>query len=227
MTVHFNNISDGVGLSAKGASGAAGHDGFYRRGFKRAFDLAIVVLTLPFSFTVMFVFAALVALDGHNPFYSQERVGKGGRIFRIWKLRSMVPDAEGRLASYLAVNRNARLEWESVQKLKNDPRITQLGRFIRRSSVDELPQLLNVLIGDMSLVGPRPMMPSQRSMYPDEAYFQMRPGITGYWQISDRNEGTFSGRAAFDTRYFNEMSLRTDLSIMASTVGVVLRCTGY
>ena len=227
MTVHFQDISEQTDVRAAGGAITETRKGIYRCGLKRVFDLTLVIATLPITLTLILVFAVLIALDGHNPFYRQERVGRGGRIFRMWKLRSMVPDADERLARYLAENRDARMEWESTQKLKKDPRVTAMGRFIRRSSIDELPQIFNVLSGDMSLVGPRPMMVSQTSLYPGTAYFRMRPGLTGYWQISDRNECLFSERAGFDANYYEEMSLKTDTSIIASTFGVVLRCTGY
>lgn len=118
-------------------------------------------------------------------------------------------------------------EWESTQKLKHDPRITRFGRFLRKSSLDELPQLWNVLKGDMSLVGPRPMLPEQRGLYPGLAYYELRPGLTGTWQVSERNESTFSKRAEFDRGYFESLSFLGDLNVLARTVSVVLRGTGY
>ena len=113
------------------------------------------------------------------------------------------------------------------QKLKNDPRITPLGRFLRRTSLDELPQLWNVLMGDMSIVGPRPMMCNQRALYPGTEYYVMRPGITGFWQTSARNESSFHERAGFDQAYYRAVSLRTDLAIIWRTFSVVLRGTGH
>lgn len=227
MTVHFHDISEQTDVRAAGGAIKEMRGGIYRSLLKRALDLFLVIATLPISLTIILVFAVLVALDGHNPFYRQERVGRGGRIFRMWKLRSMVPDADAHLARYLADNREARVEWETTQKLKKDPRVTAIGRFMRRSSIDELPQLFNVLTGDMSLVGPRPMMVSQTSIYPGTDYFRMRPGMTGFWQISDRNEVSFGARAQFDADYYDQLSLKTDATILASTFGVVLRCTGY
>ena len=117
-------------------------------------------------------------------------------------------------------------EWTSKQKLSNDPRITKFGRILRRTSADELPQLINVLTGDMSLVGPRPMMPSQQALYPGHAYYRLRPGLTGSWQVSERNASTFADRAKYDDSYEQDLSFGTDLGIIARTVGVVLRCTG-
>ena len=128
-------------------------------------------------------------------------------MFRLWKLRSMVVDADRKLEEYLCANPAARAEWDETQKLKDDPRITAAGRLIRKTSLDELPQLWNVLIGDMSLVGPRPMMPQQAELYPGRDYYRLRPGLTGLWQISDRNATSFAARAAYDAEYSRQMSL--------------------
>lgn len=201
--------------------------GFYRDFGKRVLDIALVLLAAPIVIAVMLVLLPIIALDGGNPFYSQERVGKNGRIYRIWKLRSMVVDADARLASYLAENPRARAEWETTQKLKDDPRVTKLGLLLRKTSLDEFPQFFNVLIGDMSLVGPRPMMPSQKDIYPGTAYYRLRPGITGPWQVTDRNESTFADRARFDTAYERSVSLSADVRLLAATVQTVLRGTGY
>lgn len=203
-----------------------GHFGFYPNIAKRALDLLVVLILAVPVFVVIFVLAVIIALSGANPFYAQERIGKNGRIFRMWKLRSMVPDAKERLEEYLSANPEARAEWEHRQKLKDDPRITRIGRFIRKTSLDELPQLLNVYIGDMSLVGPRPMMREQKDLYPGKAYYQMLPGITGFWQISERNETSFAERAYYDTTYLQQLSLLTDLRVLFQTVTVVLRGTG-
>lgn len=199
----------------------------YRNVFKRWLDILLVVLTAPIIVLTVFLLALFVALDGGNPFYSQDRVGMQGRIFRMWKLRSMVVGADQKLEAHLAANPAARQEWDRTQKLKCDPRITRVGSFIRKCSLDELPQLWNVLIGDMSLVGPRPMMPSQRDMYPGQAYYRLRPGITGTWQVSKRNESSFAERAQFDQDYEQSVSLATDLGLLVKTVRVVMRGTGY
>lgn len=200
--------------------------GIYRNCCKRVLDILLVVLTVPMVLPIVAVLALLIARDGHSPFYLQDRVGRGGRVFKLWKLRTMVPDAKAKLEAYLAGNEKARIEWEAYQKLTNDPRITAIGRFLRKSSLDELPQLWNVLKGDMSLVGPRPMMTEQRSLYPGQSYFMLRPGLTGMWQVSDRNASTFAERAEFDATYERQVSLLTDAKVMAATVGVVLRGTG-
>lgn len=200
--------------------------GSYRRVGKRALDIVLVLLAAPVVAPVIVLLALLVMCDGGAPFYSQDRIGRGGRRYRIWKLRSMVPDADARLAGYLAADPRAQAEWAHYQKLHADPRITQAGRFLRASSLDELPQLWNVLRGDMSLVGPRPMLPEQQRLYPGQAYYTLRPGITGPWQVSDRNRTSFADRAAYDDLYSREVSLGTDLGLLLATVRIVLRRTG-
>ncbi len=193
---------------------------------KRALDVSLVMLSAPLTLPVTLGLALLASLDGHAPFYLQTRVGRHGRLFRLWKLRTMVPDAEARLAAHLASDPEARAEWDANQKLRCDPRLTRIGGFLRRYSLDELPQLWNVLLGDMSLVGPRPMMPEQRTLYPGTAYFDLRPGLTGLWQVSERNKCTFAERAAYDNLYAQSISFRADLKVIAQTVSVVLRGTG-
>jgi lipopolysaccharide/colanic/teichoic acid biosynthesis glycosyltransferase len=229
MTVHFNEITDeAVSLaSSRPMVRPEARFGLYRNFGKRAFDLAAVILTAPIVVPVVLILALLVALEGGRPFFTQRRVGRGNREFRILKLRTMVVDAEARLASHLASDASARAEWNAHQKLIHDPRITRVGRLLRRTSLDELPQLWNVFIGDMSLVGPRPMMLDQRALYPGSAYYQLSPGITGPWQVSDRNAVEFRSRAVFDQRYYHDLSLLTDLRILFRTVRAVLRCTGH
>ena len=200
--------------------------GPYRRGFKRLFDMTAIAMAAPVVVPVVLLLAALVARRGGSPFYTQMRVGRGGKPFRMWKLRSMVCDADARMEAYLAENPLARQEWDSTQKLRNDPRITPFGQFLRRSSLDELPQLWNVFRGDMSLVGPRPMMISQQILYPGTAYYALRPGITGYWQTAGRSRTTFEARAEFDTAYERDMSFGVDMKLLVQTVGVVVNCTG-
>ena len=228
MTVHFDSSEavDGVEAVSQ-ASAAHSFSGLYASSGKRLLDFVLTVLMLPLAAPVMAVISLGLMLSGSKPFFTQKRIGKDGRVFRMIKFRTMVDNAEEILADYLASNAEARAEWERDQKLKNDPRVTAFGRFLRKSSLDELPQLLNVLTGDMSLVGPRPMLTSQVEMYPSEVYYSMRPGITGSWQISDRNACEFRGRADYDMRYAKEMSLPVDLSILFSTVFTVIRGTGY
>jgi lipopolysaccharide/colanic/teichoic acid biosynthesis glycosyltransferase len=199
----------------------------YRAGFKRVFDVCAILAAAPIVIPVMAILALIVALGGGNPFYTQSRVGLNGRAYTMWKLRTMVTDADAALAKHLQSNPAARAEWDRTQKLKNDPRITRAGRLLRKTSLDELPQLLNVLKGEMSLVGPRPMLPEQQGMYPGTAYYKLLPGITGPWQVSARNETAFAERAAFDTGYHNTLSFMGDLKMLFATVAVVTRATGH
>ena len=194
---------------------------------KRLFDLVFVALIALPVVLVLAVLSILIAMDGHSPFYVQKRLGMHGKVFRMYKLRSMVPNADKVLQAYLDSNPEARAEWDRNQKLKKDPRVTWVGRLIRKTSLDELPQFLNVLKGDMSVVGPRPMMTDQRDLYPGTEYFEMRPGITGAWQTSVRNESSFAQRAEYDRDYFYHLSLLTDLKIVLRTFGVVVRATGH
>ena len=207
-------------------AGARTRSGLYRDAGKRLLDIVFVLVTLPVTLPIILIMAALVAMDGGRPFYSQIRVGQGGRTFRMWKLRSMVPDADAVLEGYLASDPDLRAEWDSHQKLRHDPRITSLGDLLRRSSLDELPQILNILMGDMSLVGPRPMMPQQRALYPGSAYYRLRPGLTGMWQVTARNDSVFAFRSACDARYDRRLSLGLDVKLILFTIVVVLRGTG-
>lgn len=201
-------------------------EGFYRHRAKRWVDLALTLLAiLPVSLLIG-VIAALVVLEGGRPFYLQPRVGRDGRVFRMIKIRTMVRDAEAALERHLETDPDARQEWDHHQKLRHDPRVTRLGRFLRRSSLDELPQFFNVLRGDMTLVGPRPFMPGQQHFYPGTEYYRMRPGITGFWQTSVRNEASFVQRATYDRSYYQALSLPTDLRVLLRTARVVWRGSG-
>ena len=201
--------------------------GLYGRHLKRIFDVMAVLLALPVVLPLILVLALLVKRDGGPAFYCQDRIGRNGRIFRFWKLRSMIVGADQHLHQHFAAHPEARLEWERTQKLRDDPRITPIGRIIRKTSLDELPQLWNVLRGDMSLVGPRPILPAQRHLYPGQAYYELRPGLTGFWQIGERNHAAFAMRAAYDTQYARSLSFLTDILVILATVRVMLRGTGY
>ncbi len=200
--------------------------GFYRRHVKRALDIVFVALIAVPVALVVGLLAVLISLDGASPIYRQERVGLNGRRFQMLKLRSMVPDADHQLMKLLRSSPAARQEWEEKQKLTHDPRITKIGKFIRKTSLDELPQFWNVLRGDMSVVGPRPMMTKQVQLYPGTVYYAMRPGITGFWQISDRNESSFAQRALYDDDYHRALSFSTDVAVIVRTVAVVATATG-
>lgn len=199
----------------------------YRATLKQMFDLTVIILAAPLIVPFIALLALMVAIDGGNPFYRQTRVGLGGRHYTMWKMRTMVANADAALTAHLDANPAAAAEWHLTQKLKDDPRITRIGRLLRKSSLDELPQLLNVFRGEMSLVGPRPMLPEQQDMYPGTAYYKLLPGITGPWQVSARNETSFAARAHFDSRYERSVSFIGDLKMLASTVRVVARATGY
>lgn len=220
------NFSTWSGIEGLGPFAPPVRRGVYRAGLKRALDVTLVLLALPAVLPIIVVCAIVVAVGGGQPFYGQVRVGRGGRFFRMWKLRTMVVDADRKLESHLAAHPAARAEWNRSQKLRKDPRVTRFGRFLRRTSLDELPQLWNVLRGDMSLVGPRPMLPEQRALYPGLAYFALRPGLTGPWQVTERNASSFAVRAEHDDSYNRTLSFGGDVRILAATVGVVLRCTG-
>lgn len=199
----------------------------YRDGVKRFIDVALVTLTAPFWLPIVAICAAALWFEGGLPFYRQERLGRDGKRFSILKLRTMVRDADKILEELIASDSKVRDEWNSLQKLRDDPRITPVGRFLRASSLDELPQLINVLKGEMSLVGPRPMMTDQLDLYGDPtAYFAVRPGLTGLWQVSTRNNGQFTYRHGVDEAYERALTFKLDLIILFKTVGVVLRRTG-
>ncbi|MGG5888271.1 sugar transferase [Falsiroseomonas sp. HC035] len=196
---------------------------------KRALDIlgagTLLLLCLP----VFLVLAALVRMDGGPAFYAHERVGRGGRLFGCLKFRSMVADADRRLAALLDRDPQARAEWEATRKLKADPRITALGRFLRASSLDELPQILNVLAGQMSLVGPRPVQAGELAVFYGPAaqhYMAVRPGITGPWQVSGRNDTSYAQRVALDVAYARQPSLMNDVKILLRTPMAVLARRG-
>ncbi len=199
----------------------------YRAFGKRALDIALIVLAAPLALFLIGAAAAALWIEGGSPFYRQARLGKGGETFSILKLRTMVHDADRLLEANLAADPALREEWNTTQKLRQDPRITPLGALLRRTSMDELPQLWNVLKGEMSLVGPRPMLPEQLPLYGDAAhYFALRPGITGYWQVSQRNQSAFTARAAQDAAYDMDMSVIEDAKVLWRTVGAVVNQTG-
>ena len=200
----------------------------YARHLKRAIDIFGASLALVLALPVFLLLIVALWLEGGKPFYAQTRLGRDGRRFRMLKLRSMVPDAEARLAACLAADPALRMEWDRTQKLKNDPRITPLGRLIRKTSMDELPQLFNVLKGDMSLIGPRPMLPDQLPLYlHPSAYLAVRPGLSGLWQVTARNDDSFEVRAEIDKHYVATLSAAGDLRILLATIGAVFAATGY
>lgn len=226
MTSHSKEVADTGYSNISVAPALVTYPGIYRSVGKRIFDIVFVLFAAPFVVPMVLFLTVFLACQGVAPFYRQERVGKDGKIFKMLKLRTMVHDAETVLKKHLENNPGAREEWDRNQKLRNDPRIIKFGSFLRKSSMDELPQFWNVFTGEMSMVGPRPMMVNQQKMYPGDFYNYMRPGISGPWQVSKRNQSTFAERAFHDTEYWKSMSFGTDLSILIRTVSVVLRGTG-
>ena len=194
---------------------------------KRALDIIGAGLGLVLLSPLFLIVALMLRADGGPAFFAHQRVGRGGKLFGCLKFRSMVIDSQARLESLLASDPAARAEWEATRKLKNDPRITPIGRFLRSTSLDELPQLINVLRGEMSLVGPRPVQEAEIDRYYGASaahYMAVRPGITGLWQVSGRSETSYESRVALDVAYVSRPSLLADLSILLRTpVAVVSR----
>lgn len=192
---------------------------------KRAIDFLLAIPLLIVLAPLLLTLAALIKFTSPGPaLFVQKRVGRDGRPFGAYKFRTMVPDAEERLAAYLAAHADSRLEYEVYRKLRDDPRVTRIGRMLRRYSLDELPQLLNVIRGDMSLVGPRCYLPAE---IPDmggqeRIILQVKPGITGFWQVSGRNRTTFAERVEMDVYYIRNWSVAFDLYILYETVWAVL-----
>lgn len=188
-------------------------------------DLALILLSLPVLLPVLALIALSVKLGSQGPvFFVQKRVGENGRCFRMVKFRTMYPDAEARRALLLAGSERAGLCF----KQRNDPRVTRVGRLLRRSSLDELPQLWNVLRGEMSLVGPRPALPEEVVLYSPRAMERLKglPGLTGLWQVPGRADIGFDEMVELDIRYLSKASLALDLSLLVRTMGAVRSARG-
>lgn len=190
-----------------------------KAGFDQVSAMILVILFAPLLASL----ALLVRMDGGPVLYRHHRIGAGGRMFDCIKFRSMVPDADGVLQRLLASDPAAAAEWAATQKLRDDPRITALGQFLRRSSLDELPQLFNVLRGEMSLVGPRPIVAAEIARYGSdiEQYYAAKPGITGLWQVSGRNDMSYSRRVRLDVWYVRNWTLWHDIAILFKTIPAV------
>ncbi|MQQ08398.1 sugar transferase [Epibacterium sp. SM1979] len=204
------------------------NNGFYIGFGKRLFDLCLAVLILPILLPVIAVLAILVRRDGGPSFFGHTRVGLNGKTFKCWKVRTMVVDAEAKLQAYLADNPAAAAEWARDHKLTNDPRINKIGHILRATSLDELPQIWNVLKGEMTFVGPRPVVVAELEKYGPSvsSYLQQKPGITGLWQVSGRNDISYDERVELDVIYLHTRSLMLDLKIIAKTGLAVLDKTG-
>lgn len=193
--------------------------------FKRFLDIFAGVCGVILLSPLLLMLAALIKLgDGGSVFYGHRRIGFGGEVFRCWKFRTMVENGDVVLAEYFNSNPEARLEWEQEQKLENDPRITPIGHVLRKLSLDELPQLFNIIIGDMSLVGPRPVVNDELKRYGRalHCYLSSRPGLTGLWQVSGRSDVSYQSRVAFDQRYVETWSVPADFIIIFKTIPAVL-----
>jgi undecaprenyl-phosphate galactose phosphotransferase len=195
---------------------------------KRCFDLFAASALLMATSPVLLFICVQVLRSGRPIFFGHQRVGQHNRLFKCYKFRTMAPNADKLLNDLLARSPEAREEWERDFKLKDDPRITPIGRFLRKTSLDELPQLWNVLKGDMSLVGPRPVVTAELERYGNqvEYYLEARPGITGLWQISGRNNVTYDQRVYLDAWYVKNWSLFNDIVILLKTVKVIFRREG-
>jgi exopolysaccharide biosynthesis polyprenyl glycosylphosphotransferase len=197
-----------------------------RRVFKGAFDRTLAILVFLLAGPVMLVIAVAIKVTDRGPvLFSQDRVGRNGQIFRLWKFRSMYVDAEARRAEIEHLNET---EGGVLFKMRNDPRVTPVGRFLRRYSLDELPQILNVLLGDMSLVGPRPPLPSEVAGYASEVHRRLlvKPGVTGLWQVSGRADLTWEESVRLDLHYVENWSVALDFMILWKTAGAVIRGRG-
>ena len=189
---------------------------------KRIIDVigAILGIVLLIPITIGIYVAKIILKDKGSIMYTHNRIGKDGKIFKMYKFRSMVEGADEILFKYLEENEEAREEYKINKKLKDDPRITKIGKFIRKTSIDEFPQFINVLKGDMSLVGPRPYLPREREDIGEYYPYIVagKPGITGLWQVSGRNGVTFKQRLELDKQYYEKRSMKTDLKILTKTV---------
>ncbi len=202
----------------------------FEKTIKRLTDIlggAIGVLALV-PLTVIIWIANRVVKDKGPIFYSQDRIGQDGKIFKMYKYRSMIVGADEKLEKYLKENDEAREEYKKYKKLKNDPRITIIGRFLRKTSLDEFPQFINVLKGDMSLVGPRPYLPKEKEEM--NGFFKYitscKPGITGFWQVNGRNDVTFTDRLSMDMNYYYNQNLKLDIKLLIKTLVKVFKKEG-
>ncbi len=224
-----------LGISAREVGGIIGLEVAQQllrpsaRLLKRCLDVSLALsLAVPVALIVALAAIIIKLEDGGPAFYGDERIGLGGKKFKAWKLRSMMTNGAEVLSRHLDANPEEALAWHAAQKLKRDPRVTAIGRIIRKSSIDELPQLWNVIIGEMSVVGPRPILEKQIDLYGTaiSLYTQVRPGITGLWQVSGRNHLSFAERAKLDKYVIQNWSVWLDLYILARTAKVVVLATG-
>jgi lipopolysaccharide/colanic/teichoic acid biosynthesis glycosyltransferase len=233
----FSSLQCETGLQGR-ASGAPGmvvappHRDWaegLRPALKRAMDLLIAGAALLVLAPAFLVLMRMVRADGGPALFGHMRVGRDGHLFPCLKFRSMVVDSQARLDALLAADPEARAEWEAARKLRHDPRVTRIGAFLRKTSLDELPQLINVLRGEMSLVGPRPVQMAELDRFYGAAaahYISVRPGITGLWQVSGRSSTSYATRVALDVAYVARPSLWQDIRILVRTPLAVLSRKG-
>lgn len=191
-------------------------------------DIFVVSIALIVISPIILLISVLIILDGGSVLFAHKRAGIEGREFSCLKFRTMVVNADEILQEHLRQNPEALAEWQATRKLKNDPRVTKVGKFLRNASLDELPQFFNVLIGDMSLVGARPITADEVAHYGQEInyYYKMRPGITGLWQVSGRNNLSYAQRVDLDSWYVQNWSLWRDIVILCKTIPAVIRRDG-
>ena len=201
----------------------------YNRFIKRIFDLVLTTIGVVLLSPVFLLLAVLIKLDSRGPvIFAHQRIGKDGKLFPCLKFRTMCVDADKKLKEYLAANPEARKEWEAEFKLKDDPRVTRVGKVLRKTSLDELPQLFNVLIGQMSLVGPRPIVTAEIPQYGPyiKDFYMVHPGITGMWQVNGRSDTTYEERVQMDSWYVRNWGVWLDIMLLWRTFGVVLQHKG-
>ena len=197
--------------------------------FSRVLDIVLILLAAPYILLAFLAIGILIKLDSPGPvFYHQTRIGRFGRKFHVYKFRTMVVNADQILKDYLDNSPELKAQWLATHKLKQDPRVTRLGSVLRKLSLDELPQLWNIIIGDMSLVGPRPIVDAEVEKYGKcfDLYIQVRPGLTGLWQVSGRNNTSYQYRVELDEYYVRNRSLKLYFQILWKTVFVVLSKEG-
>ena len=202
---------------------------FRYRAVKRTLDILAVLVAGPVLIPIFFVVACAVKFSSPGPlFYSHRRIRQNGAFFSMWKFRTMCENSAEVLDEYLNEHPEARAEWNKCHKLRHDPRVTRVGLFLRRYSMDELPQIWNVLSGEMSLVGPRPIVTAEVEKYKDsfDLYCRVNPGLTGLWQVSGRSTLTYDQRVALDREYVEHWSLRRDLKVLLKTIPAVVNQDG-
>ena len=223
-------MKTGVWTTSIDSSGSHGVALSYASIGKRIFDICFALLIAPLALLVISVVGGVMVLSGEGAdiFFGHRRIGRNGKVFKCWKIRTMVKDAETKLRVHLAQNPDAAAQWARDHKLDDDPRITRMGSFLRKTSLDELPQIWNVLKGDMSFVGPRPIVRMELHKYGQHrpVYTSVRPGVTGLWQVSGRNDISYAERVALDVDYVDGMTFWRDLKLILKTVLVVVIPTG-